>query len=165
VPYQVRVFAQANESVIRAQVYPTSATPAGAAFATFKELLQEFPDVARGLLRGTLGPPTRRETGLHCYETRLTLDALERDFPNVARAMSLPSVFGAAARDPIWHLQMVESGEPSGAVTRLGEIHLSGDLPSAAARDPASTTALAVPGVTSAHKAATIRRAHPGTML
>ena len=118
-PYQVRVFAQENESVIRTQVYPTNATPADTAFATFKELLQEFPDVARGLLRGTLGPPTRRETGLHCYETQLTLDALELDFPNVARAMSLPSVFGTAARDSTWHLQMMESGEPSGAVTRL----------------------------------------------
>jgi hypothetical protein len=119
VPYHVRVFAQENQSVVRTQVYPTNATPAGTAFATFKELLQEFPDVARGLLRGTLGPPTRPETGLHCYETQLTLDALELDFPNVARAMSLPSVFGAAARDSTWHLQMTESGEPSGAATRL----------------------------------------------
>jgi hypothetical protein len=118
VPYEVRVFAQKNESVIRTQVYPTDATPVETAFATFKELLQEFPDVARGLLRGTLGPPTRRETGLHCYETQLTLDVLELDFPNVARAMSVPSGSRAAARDSTWHLQIMESGEPSGAVTR-----------------------------------------------
>jgi osmotically-inducible protein OsmY len=45
--------------------------------------------------------------------------------------------------------------------SRLGAIHLSGDLPSAAARDLASTTALAVPGVTSVHNAATLPRAHP----
>src|SRR6266542_4082644 len=118
-PLRVRVFAQENESVIRTQVYPTNATPADTALATFKELLQEFPDAARGLLRGTLGPPTRPETGLHCFETQLTLEALELDFPNVARAMSLPSVFGTAPRASTWHLQIMESGRAFGAVTRL----------------------------------------------
>ena len=117
-PYQVRVFAQESEGVPRTQVCPADATPPDTAFATFQELLQEFPDVARGLLRGTLGPPSKRESGLHRYETDLTLDALERDFPNVAAAVSLRGVFGAAAHEATWHLQMIESGESSGMVGR-----------------------------------------------
>ena len=116
--YQVRLFAQETESGTRTQVYPADVMPPDTAFATFKELLEHFPDVARGLLRGTLGRPTKRESGLHRYETDLTLDALERDFPNVAAAVSLHGASGAAARESTWHLQMIESGESSGTVGR-----------------------------------------------
>jgi hypothetical protein len=122
VPYQVRVFAQENESVTQRQVYPADATPTDTAFATFKELLEHFPDVARGLLRGTLGPPTKRESGLHRYETDLTLDALERDFPNVAAAVTRRGAFGAAARESTWHLQMIESGESAALAGRHPDV-------------------------------------------
>src|SRR6266542_3991507 len=110
-PLRIRVFAQENDSVIRTQVYPTNATPADTAFATFKELLQELLDVARGLLRGTLGPPSKGESGLHRYQTHLTPDAQQRDFPKVAAAVSLRGALGAAARRSVLHRQTIECGE------------------------------------------------------
>jgi len=72
--------------------------------------LAAFPDIARMLLRGQLGAPARRESGVHRYEQLLRQDALERDFPNVAANVSLQMALGPAAAQTLLRLQVIESG-------------------------------------------------------
>lgn len=104
-PYQVEVSAHTNGGAGFTQV----CLPADAIFATFKELLQAFPDLARVLMRGELGPPINRDGGIHRYERQLTLAALQRDFPNVAKEVSRHGELDAAAREAPLHLQVIES--------------------------------------------------------
>jgi hypothetical protein len=106
VPYQVEVSAYADGNAASTPVV----LPTDTIFATFKELLQAFPDVARVLLRGELGPPINREGGMHRYERRLTLVALQRDFPHVAEEVSRHGELDTAAREATLHLQVIESG-------------------------------------------------------
>ena len=89
---------------------PTQTSPAGTSFETFKELLEAFPDIARMLLRGQLGTPSKGENGVHRYERLLPRDALERDFPNVAANASLRTALGSAAAQALLRLQVIESG-------------------------------------------------------
>jgi hyperosmotically inducible protein len=49
--------------------------------------------------------------------------------------------------------------------SRLGDVDLSGDLPSAAARQRATTLALAVPGVTQVHNGATVPPEPPAVVV
>ncbi len=67
-------------------------------------------DIARMLLRGQLGTPSKGENGAHRYERLVARDALERDFPNVAANASLRTALSSAAAQAVLRLQVIESG-------------------------------------------------------